>query len=148
MTVFHRFGAGRAAITAPALGAAALALGLWAESAAAGSRMSPEEFEAYVTGRTLVYNSGGQPYGIEEYLPNRRVRWAFSGDDCVEGYWYVADELICFEYENNLDPQCWSFEATQSGLIARFQDSPDLTQLYETRQSTQPMACFGPKVGA
>lgn len=117
-------------------------------AAEGGARMSPDEFEAYVTGRTLVYNSAGQPYGIEEYLPGRRVRWAFSGDECVEGYWYVEAELICFSYENNLDPQCWSFEQGQSGLIARFEDSDEIAQLYETRQSSQEMSCFGPKVGS
>ncbi|MCR8725321.1 hypothetical protein [Frigidibacter sp. ROC022] len=109
--------------------------------------MSGAEFEAYVTGRTLTYNSGGTAYGIEQYLKNRRVRWAFLGDDCVEGSWYEDQGMICFTYENNEVPQCWTFEKGSNGLIARFQNDPAATELYEARQSSEPMICLGPKVG-
>ena len=116
--------------------------------AAAAEPMSAAEFEAYVTGRTLTYNSGGTPYGAEQYLKNRRVRWAFLGDDCVEGEWFESGGMICFVYENNIDPQCWSFEKGLSGLIARFRNDPEATQLYEARQTDEPLLCLGPKVGA
>jgi hypothetical protein len=116
--------------------------------AAAAEPMSAAEFEAYVTGRTLTYNASGTPYGAEQYLKDRKVRWAFLGDECVDGEWYEAGGLICFVYENNDQPQCWSFERGVSGLIARFQNDPDATELYEARQSQDPLLCLGPKVGA
>ncbi len=78
----------------------ALSSRLWPCSplpAAGAEPMSAAEFEAYTTGRTLTYNSDGTAYGIEQYLKNRRVRWAFLGDDCVEGYWYESErhDLLC-----------------------------------------------------
>jgi hypothetical protein len=115
---------------------------------ASAQPMTAAEFEAYVTGRTLTYNSGGAAYGIEQYLKDRRVRWAFLGDDCVEGYWYEDAGMICFAYENNDVPQCWTFEQGASGLIARFENDPAASALYEARQSAEPMLCLGPKVGA
>jgi hypothetical protein len=109
--------------------------------------MSAAEFEAYTEGRTLTYNADGTAYGIEEYLKNRHVRWAFVGDECVDGTWYEQNGLICFTYENDLEPQCWTFEKGPSGLIARFENDPNATELYEAKQSSQPMTCLGPKVG-
>ena len=109
--------------------------------------MTGAEFDAYTAGRTLTYNSGGQAYGIEQYLKNRHVRWAFLGDDCVDGTWYEDNGQICFTYENDGTPQCWTFEKGSAGLIARFQNDPAVTELYETRQSDKPMLCLGPKVG-
>ena len=35
------------------------------------------EFEAFATGKTLSYAVGGIVYGAEQYLPGRRVIWAF-----------------------------------------------------------------------
>lgn len=115
---------------------------------AAGQPMSASEFEAYVTGRTLTYNSAGAPYGIEEYLKNRRVRWAFLGGECVEGSWYEANGQICFLYENDLAPQCWTFERAGGGLVARFQSDPEEPAVYEAKQSSEPMVCLGPRVGS
>jgi hypothetical protein len=109
--------------------------------------MSPSEFEAYSTGRTLTYAESGVIYGIEEYLPGRRVRWAFSQDECRDGYWYPDGQDVCFVYEDNPEPQCWSFTKSESGLIARFLGGDNGRELYEARQSEQPMQCLGPDVG-
>jgi hypothetical protein len=113
----------------------------------AAEPMSAAEFEAYVQGRTLTYNSGGTPYGAEEYLSNRRVRWAFLGDECVEGEWYENAGMICFLYENNEVPQCWTFQHGPGGLIATFENDPEQTTLYEARRSDEPLLCLGPKIG-
>ena len=48
-----------------------------AGAATSGPSMSAAEFEAYTTGKTLSYAEAGQPYGVESYLPGRRVVWAF-----------------------------------------------------------------------
>jgi len=109
--------------------------------------MSAAEFDAYTLGKTFYYGSGGQPYGAEEYLQNRRVRWTFLDGKCQDGLWYEDDGLICFVYENQPDPQCWSFERTAAGLIARFENDPAQTELYEVRKTAEPLACPGPDVG-
>ena len=116
---------------------------------AALAQMSAAEFEAYVTGQTLTYADRGVIYGIEEYLPNRRVRWAFSGDECRDGYWYEAGDQICFVYENAPDtPQCWRFSRADGRLQAEFTGENDGRTLYEAQRSEEPMICLGPKVGS
>lgn len=109
--------------------------------------MTAGEFEAYATGRTLTYAEDGVIYGIEEYLPGRRVRWAFTDDECREGYWYEEAEAVCFVYDDRPDPQCWTFSRGDRGLIARFLGSENGRELYEARQSTKPLVCLGPDVG-
>lgn len=115
--------------------------------ALAQSLMTAQEFDAYTRGKTLFYGNGAEPYGAEIYLPNRRVRWSFLDGECRDGEWYEADGLICFVYEENPTPQCWSFEKGPRGLIARFENDPAVTPLYEASESPEEMLCLGPKVG-
>jgi hypothetical protein len=122
-------------------------LALVALPANAQSTMSAAEFDAYTRGKTLYYGSGNQPYGAEIYLPNRRVRWSFLDGECKDGEWYEADGLICFTYDDRPDPQCWSFEQRARGLIARFENDPAVTPLYEANERTAEMLCLGPKIG-
>lgn len=124
-----------------------LALSLAALPADAEAPMSAAEFEAYVTGKTLTYAADGRAYGVEEYLAGRRVRWSFLDGECQDGEWYPAGDMICFVYENIGLPQCWTFYRDGAGLRARFMNDPSITELYETRQSDEPMQCLGPKVG-
>ena len=114
---------------------------------AAETPMSGAEFDAYATGRTLTYAESGVIYGIEEYLPNRRVRWAFTEDECREGYWYEDGAAICFVYEDNPVAQCWTFTHGSRGLIAKFLGSDNGRELYEAQQSDDPLVCLGPDVG-
>lgn len=110
--------------------------------------MSAEEFEAYVTGQTLTYSHQGRVYGIEEYLPGRRVRWSFVGDECRDGIWYPQGEEICFLYDDRpTDPQCWVFTRKDGRLSALFTGATDGRELYEAQRSTEPMICLGPDVG-
>ncbi|MCJ7874911.1 hypothetical protein [Phaeobacter sp. J2-8] len=111
--------------------------------------MSAAEFEAYTTGKTLYYGAEGREYGVEEYMENRRVRWSFLDGRCREGEWYEdANGLICFVYEDRPDPQCWSFErGSGGGLVARFQNDPEGTLLYEANRNDEPMLCLGPEIG-
>ncbi len=115
--------------------------------AAAQSPMSGAEFDAYATGKTLYFGQAGQSYGVEEYLPDRRVRWSFLDGQCKDGYWYEEAGQICFVYEDKPDPQCWSFYKEGSGLRAVFENNAEATTLYEAKQDDEPMMCYGPDVG-
>jgi hypothetical protein len=109
--------------------------------------MTPAEFEAYVTGKTLFYGQNGGLYGAEQYLENRRVRWSFLDGECKDGSWYAEGRAICFVYEDRPDPQCWTFSLGSGGLIAQFQDDTPSPDLYEARDTGEEMICLGPKVG-
>ena len=114
---------------------------------AAQSTMTAAEFDAYTQGKTLYYGKDGVAYGAEIYHEDRRVEWSFLDGDCREGRWYEDSGLICFVYENNSDPQCWSFIKGSNGLIARFENDPATTELYEAGEAEEEMLCLGPKVG-
>lgn len=118
-----------------------------ATSAQAGAPLSGEAFDDYSLGKTLYFGLGGTPYGAEEYLPNQRVRWSFLDGHCKEGRWYQEGAQICFVYEDNPDPQCWTFSKGGRGLVATYENDTSSTTLYEVEQSSEPMICLGPEVG-
>ncbi len=118
-----------------------------AQTASAQSPLSADEFDAYTRGKTLFYGFGGQVYGVERYLPNRRVIWSFLDGDCKKGVWYEQNNQICFLYEDRSDPQCWVFTQSGGGLIAQFEGDPEATELYEAEDIGEEMLCLGPEVG-
>jgi hypothetical protein len=126
-----------------------IALALSALPVSAETPMSGAEFEAYTTGKTLTYFESGYAYGTERYKKDRKVTWAFDGDDCQDGEWYEPEPgLICFLYEDGIDgPQCWNFFRGTTGLRAKFASDPDGRELYETRPNTKSLQCLGPDVG-
>ena len=118
----------------------------WPGPAVAG--MSAAEFDAYTRGQTFHYGTAGaEPYGAEEYLPGRRVRWSFLDGECQDGYWYADGPRICFVYDTEPEPQCWQFERGSEGLEARFDGDDGVTELYEMEKSRAPLTCPGPKIG-
>jgi hypothetical protein len=120
---------------------------LTALPALAAEPMSAAEFEAYVTGKTLYFGLDGQAYGVEEYLPDRQVRWSFLDGQCKDGFWYDENDQICFVYEDTPEPQCWTFFREGEVLRAVFENDPASTVLYEAGQNDEPMMCLGPDVG-
>lgn len=128
----------------------ALTLSLLALPASAGEGPDPmgaAEFDAYVTGHTITYNQFGQPYGIEEYLPGRKVRWAFTADECQYGTWYEDQGQICFVYEYDPTPQCWAFWLEDGTLRALFEGNQPGEELVEVEKSSKALNCPGPDVG-
>jgi hypothetical protein len=120
---------------------------LAASPAVAETPLSAEAFDALTLGKTMTWAEYGAVYGVEQYLPGRRVRWTVLGDDCKTGHWYPEGTAICFQYENDPEPDCWEIVMTGSGMTARyltFETSPEPVVVEET---TEPLACFGPEVG-
>jgi hypothetical protein len=109
--------------------------------------MGAEAFDRYTRGKTLFYGFDGSAYGVERYLPGRRVVWSFLDGRCLDGSWYEENGQICFVYEDNSAPQCWSFILNPEGLTARFQNDPQATELYEASDVDEEMLCLGPEVG-
>ena len=110
--------------------------------------LSPEAFESFATGYTLTFHLGGAPYGVEQYLPGRRVIWAFIGEPCREGSWFPMGEGICFEYDDEPGRlHCWTFFESDDGLVAR-SAGMGRGDLVAVERSSEPMSCPGPEVGA
>jgi len=86
-------------------------------------------------------------YGAEIYHENRRVQWSFLDGQCKEGTWYEENGLICFTYEDNPTPQCWTFEIGANGLIAQFEGQETSSPLYQADDIGEEMLCLGPKIG-
>lgn len=125
----------------------ALAMMLAAPMAQAETPLDADAFDAAVTGRTLIYGTDIGPYGIEEYLPGRRVRWSFLDGDCVDGTWYPQGDAICFAYDGRTAPECWVFHLDDGRLGARPVSQPDDPPLYVIAESPEPLICRGPHLG-
>lgn len=111
--------------------------------------MTGEQFDRYTQGRTYTYGHPGQtPYGIEAYLPNRQVIWAYFSDECVEGYWYdTPNNEICFVYPFDEEHKCWHFYKEGDILRGDFVTDPAEVD-YEVVQTSQSMPCQAPFIGA
>jgi len=125
----------------------ALMIALLAPPVCAQELMTAEEFDTYTRGKTLFFGQDGQAFGAEIYRENRQVQWSFLDGECKDGEWYEDAGLICFVYDDNPNPQCWSFVKGPKGLIARFENRDTTTQLYEAEDIGKEMICLGPKVG-
>ncbi|WP_407695238.1 hypothetical protein [Shimia gijangensis] len=108
--------------------------------------MSAADFDAYTQGKILYFGNDGHRYGVEEYLPDRRVRWSFLNGRCKDGFWYEDAEHICFVYDDNPEPQCWHFFERGNKLSARFKSDSEATELYEIEGDGE-MLCLGPELG-
>lgn len=106
--------------------------------------LSAEAFEQLTTGRTMTFGfEGAEPYGIERYLPGRRVTWAFIGDNCVNGRWFPEGDNICFVYDDGTGPECWQFFKDGEGMTAVFMGDDDPGLRYTVRDAEIPLTCPG-----
>lgn len=125
-----------------------LALLLLASPALADPPLTAQEFEALTLGRTMTWAEFGSVYGVEHYLPGRQVRWTEPGDDCKAGHWYPEGNAICFQYEDDPAPDCWEISRSGPDLLARYTTNPPDAAPVIVQETTELLACFGPKVGA
>lgn len=127
-----------------------LALTLLLAGAALGQEvpLTGPAFEARVTGKTLTYARDNQIYGREQYLPGRRVIWAFEGDTCRMGVWYEAQGAICFDYDTYDQGICWEFFDRGPTLAARLVGDEPVNDLILVDETDAPINCPLPGLGA
>jgi hypothetical protein len=119
-----------------------LILALAATTSHAETPLDATAFDAYVTGKTLTFGTPGEPsYGVEQYLPGRRVIWSGAPGECTNGVWYESKGSICFRYETREDPQCWEVHIGPTGMRARLTSSPDGGTIEERTSETLPLVC-------
>jgi len=126
-----------------------LALALLAAPAWAERVVTPDEFAAMVTGKTLDFDRFGEPFGAEQYFDDKRVIWAFEGGQCQRGIWFAnTKNEICFVYDENPEPQCWEFIEMPGGAFhARSVGSDPSADLVTSSVGTEPLDCPLPDLG-
>lgn len=131
---------------------AALATGhaTWAENGVPTgvTPLTASEFEAYVTGKTITYVRGGKVFGVEEYLPKRRVRWARAPRQCEYGTWQQEGDQICFSYPASLSRACWTFWTEGGRLKALVAKGPPENVVQEYKKTERGLVCPPPKIGS
>jgi hypothetical protein len=65
-------------------------------------------FEAFVTGKTFDTHDSTGRYGVETFLPGRRAIWR-DPSQCMEGTWRPQGDQICFDYQGEPFPYCWTY---------------------------------------
>ena len=116
--------------------------------ALAETPISAAEFEAHVTGKTVTYRQFDSVFGIEEYLPDRKVRWSVAPNECQYGSWYPDADDICFVYEYDVTPACWTFWLRDGALVALSVTAGPGEELHEVAADDTPLPCPGPDIGA
>ncbi len=113
-----------------------------ANPAMAQDGMTGAEFDAYVTGRTITFRTDLNPsYGIERYLPGRRVMWSTFDGICQYGVWFESKGDICFRYEHDPEHKCWTIYDEPGGLRGVFTTRPNTTVIYEIPDREDPLIC-------
>ncbi len=110
----------------------------------AGANLSAEAFDALTRGRTMdTYDEAVGLYGVETFLPGRRVVWR-DNEKCTRGIWEEVDGQICFTYEqNDNNPVCWDYEAGNGFIRGWYRGDRGSVpiRLEESRQG--PVSCEG-----
>ena len=113
-----------------------------ATPAVAQDGMTAAEFEAYVTGRTITFSTINDPtFGVERYLPGRRVMWSTFDGICRYGVWFESKGDICFRYEHDPEHKCWTIYEEPDGLRGVFTTRPNSTVIFEERDREDPLIC-------
>ena len=113
-----------------------------AAPAAAQEGMTAEEFDAYVTGRTLSFSTFNNPaYGIERYLPGRRVMWSDFDGTCQYGVWFESKGDICFRYDYDPEPKCWTMYDEPGGMRGVYTTRAPYTAIFEILDREDPLIC-------
>ena len=115
--------------------------------AGAETPLTGDAFDAATVGSSLTYDYGNGIFGTEEYLADRRVRWAFEGDLCIYGDWYQEGDQICFIYENDPTPACWLYFLDGGKVRGRYMGEGGGWEIVESSRSAEPLPCAGPDVG-
>jgi hypothetical protein len=119
----------------------------FASCAQAGDPLPPGEFERFSKGQTLYFEWNGEAYGAEQFFENRRSIWQFTDGTCDYGQWFVRNGAICFSYDRDPAPVCWSFEKEGSRFVARLRDTELPLDLEMAKRDQKPLDCPAPDLG-
>ena len=115
---------------------------LLASPAMAQDTMDAADFDAHVTGRTITFRTPDNPsYGIERYLPGRRVMWSSFDGTCQYGVWFESKGQICFRYEGDPEHKCWLMYDEPGGMRGVYTTRLPATVIFEDPNRDDPLVC-------
>lgn len=115
---------------------------LLATPAMAQDTMDAADFDAHVTGRTITFRTPDNPsYGIERYLPGRRVMWSSFDGTCQYGVWFESKGQICFRYEGDPEHKCWLMYDEPGGMRGVYTTRLPATVIFEDPERDDPLVC-------
>ncbi|MDO6590274.1 MULTISPECIES: hypothetical protein [Rhodobacterales] len=115
---------------------------IFGNAAQAQSTMDAARFGAHVTGRTITYlyvHDGST--GIERYLSGRRVMWSSTAGICQHGVWYESKGDICFRYDHDPEPKCWTVYDEPGGMRGVYTTRAPFTVIREMEDRDDPLIC-------
>jgi hypothetical protein len=78
--------------------------------------LSAEAFDALTLCKTMDTATSAGTYGVETFLPGRKVIWRDITRE-VNGTWDQVGDQICFTYEDKADrPVCWTYHDRADGI--------------------------------
>lgn len=108
----------------------------------AQEQMDAEAFDAYVTGRTITFRTDfNSEFGVERYLPGRRVMWSTFDGTCQYGVWFESKGDICFRYDHDPEHKCWTIYLEPDGLRGIYTTRAPATVIYEVPEREDPLIC-------
>ena len=115
---------------------------LLATPAMAQDTMDAADFDAHVTGRTITFLTPDNPsYGIERYMPGRRVMWSSFDGTCQYGVWFESKGQICFRYEGDPEHKCWLMYDEPGGMRGVYTTRLPATVIFEDPERDDPLVC-------
>lgn len=103
--------------------------------------LTAEAFEKFVEGRTMdTFDQTGR-YGVETFLPGRRAIWR-DANQCLEGTWRPQGDQICFDYQGDPTPYCWTYH-DRGGWLMAWLDGDQSTDPITLHPSTDLVTCEG-----
>lgn len=129
-------------------------MALVATPAAAEGPISAEDYMRRVAGGTFTIRAPGEePYGIEAYLPDRRVSWGyFETGLCTDGKWEeVQPGVMCYTYEGDPEASCWHYYIEPDGFFAQSVDERGKVQndiLYLIEETDLTLPCVSDFLGS
>ena len=122
--------------------ALAVTLLLLGTSVTAQDTMTAAEFDAHVTDRTITNRTELNPtFGVERYLPGRRVMWSTFDGICQYGVWYESKGDICFRYDYDPEPKCWTMYDEPGGMRGVYTTRAPYTVIFEILDREDPLIC-------
>jgi hypothetical protein len=105
-------------------------------------------FRTLSEGRVLSYSLDGHPFGEEQYFHDGAVIWKPALGACEHGRLFGQGEEICFLYEGQDGPVCWTFRRDGNTITAVNSADPDDTPIELDGFADAALDCPGPKVGS